>query len=185
MPLSGPSTPDNTQETLKRGWRLFQERKLDLAEQVFRTVIQQQPQHGNAWHLYGQVVLCGARRTLPSSTCSKPSSTSRTTRPSITTSAWSTSALDQLQEAGSCFQNAVRLKPDYAEAYLNMGNVLSALGREDDAIRCYRRALRLRPDLDLAATNLGTALTKQGDLEEALAFFLTVKECLPTAHGTV
>ena len=44
-------------------------------------------------------------------------------------------ALDQLHDAGACFQQAVILKPDYAEAWNNLGNAGRLSGRLDDAAR--------------------------------------------------
>ncbi|MCK9390511.1 MAG: tetratricopeptide repeat protein, partial [Syntrophales bacterium] len=46
-------------------------------------------------------------------------------------------------EAIRHFEEAIRLKPDYAGAYTNMGNVLTNLGKTDDAIRYLQEAIRL------------------------------------------
>jgi len=47
-------------------------------------------------------------------------------------------------------QEAVKLKPSFADAYLNQGNVYKALGMPQDAIMCYQRALQARPDYAMA-----------------------------------
>ena len=49
---------------------------------------------------------------------------------------------------------AAALRPDYALAYSNMGNSLTAVGRLDEAIAAYRRALALRPDHAETHSNL-------------------------------
>ena len=49
----------------------------------------------------------------------------------------------------------MRLRPDYAEAFYNLGNVLQGLGRRDEALGKYREAVRLRPKYGEAFNNLG------------------------------
>jgi protein O-mannosyl-transferase len=49
---------------------------------------------------------------------------------------------------------ALRLKPDYAEAYNNVAAAYQSLGEWDDAIRASQQALRLNPDLQIAKNNL-------------------------------
>lgn len=51
-------------------------------------------------------------------------------------------------------RDALRLKPDYAEAYNNIAAGYEALGQWDQAIDAARAALRLKPDFALARNNL-------------------------------
>jgi predicted O-linked N-acetylglucosamine transferase (SPINDLY family) len=75
----------------------------------------------------------------------------------------------QLDEAMVAYRQAIRLKPDYAEAYSNLGKASKDLGQLDEAIAFYRQAIRLKPDLAEAHNNLGNALEGKGQLEEAIA----------------
>ena len=59
-------------------------------------------------------------------------------------------------------REAIRLKPDDAEAHTNLGNVLSSQGKLDEAIAEYREAIRLKPDDAEAHYNLGIALQRPG-----------------------
>ena len=52
---------------------------------------------------------------------------------------------------------ALQLKPDYAEAYNNIAAGYQSLGRWDDAIRASQQALRLNPNLQIAGNNLAYA----------------------------
>ncbi|XP_035841434.1 alpha-glucan water dikinase 2-like [Helianthus annuus] len=45
---------------------------------------------------------------------------------------------------------AVKLKPTFADAYLNLGNVYKALVMAAEAIVCYQRALQSKPDYAMA-----------------------------------
>jgi tetratricopeptide (TPR) repeat protein len=52
---------------------------------------------------------------------------------------------------------ALRLRPDYAEAYNNIAAGLASLKRWDEAIQAAREALRVNPDFPLARNNLAWA----------------------------
>jgi predicted O-linked N-acetylglucosamine transferase (SPINDLY family) len=67
----------------------------------------------------------------------------------------------------------VQLRPDYADAYNNLGSTLRDMGRLADAIEAYRRAIALKPDYFEAIQNLGLALQESDRLSEALATFQT------------
>ena len=43
-------------------------------------------------------------------------------------------------------REAIRLKPDYAEAHNNLGIALTDQGKLDEAVAEYREAIRLKPD---------------------------------------
>ena len=72
------------------------------------------------------------------------------------------------REAVEQYQNALRIRPIYAEAHSNMGVALVAQGKVAEAIPHYREALRIWPSYAAAHNNLGTALTLTGDLRAAI-----------------
>jgi hypothetical protein len=61
----------------------------------------------------------------------------------------------------------VRLQPNFAEAWNNLGLTLKQQGDLDEPIRCYREALRYQPAYLAAHMNLGNALRQQALLVEA------------------
>ena len=63
------------------------------------------------------------------------------------------------------------MKPDYAEAYNNMGNALKDQGKLEEAIAYYNKALSLKPDYAEAYNNMGNTLKDQGKLERAIASY--------------
>jgi tetratricopeptide (TPR) repeat protein len=67
----------------------------------------------------------------------------------------------KLDEAIYQFRESIRISPDYAKAYNNLGNTLLYQGRVDEAIASYREALRLNPDYTIAQENLKNALAVQ------------------------
>ena len=54
-------------------------------------------------------------------------------------------------------QEALRLRPEFAEAYNNMAAGYQSLGMWDEAIKAASEALRIRPDFELARNNLAYA----------------------------
>ena len=62
--------------------------------------------------------------------------------------------IGRLDEAEQNYRRAAELKPDYAEAYNNLGNVLASVGRLDEVERYYRRAVELKPNYAEAYRNL-------------------------------
>ena len=60
--------------------------------------------------------------------------------------------------AGTHYEAALKLKPDYPEALSNRGNTLHALGRRLEAIESLDRAVTLRPDYVEALSNAANIL---------------------------
>ena len=74
----------------------------------------------------------------------------------------------KLDEAIGQYQEAIRLKPDYANAHNNLGIAFARKGQTDEAIGQYREAIRLKPDHADAHNGLGVALHKEGQMDEAI-----------------
>ena len=77
----------------------------------------------------------------------------------------------QTDEAIGQYQEAIRLKPDYAEAHNNLGAAFYHQRRSGEAIRQYQEAIRLKPDYAEAHGNLGIALVEKGQTDEAIRQF--------------
>ena len=60
------------------------------------------------------------------------------------------------------------IKPNYIEAYNNVGALLKSQGKLDDAIEIYNKAILINPDYAEAYNNLGNAFKNQGETEKAL-----------------
>ena len=75
----------------------------------------------------------------------------------------------KLEEAIAAYDEAIRLNPDYAEAYNNRGNAKDALGRHEAAIVDYNEAIKLKPDLAEAFNNRGVAKETLGQYNAAIA----------------
>ncbi len=80
-----------------------------------------------------------------------------------------TAALEagQVDRAVSHLAEAVRLKPEFREAWYNLALAYGKKGAILDEVAAYRRAIELDPEYAKAWFNLGVALEELGRLEEA------------------
>jgi protein O-GlcNAc transferase len=86
------------------------------------------------------------------------------------------------------YQQALTLKPDYAEAYYNLGNVFQKQGKLEAAIESYQQALNIKPEIPEAYNNLGSVFQKQGKLEAAVEVYqqaLRLKPSYAEAHNNL
>ena len=72
----------------------------------------------------------------------------------------SNAGLREFDAAIESYKKALEIKPDYAEAYYNMGNALKDKGDPEAAIDSYKQALKIKPDYAEAYNNMGIALKR-------------------------
>ena len=74
----------------------------------------------------------------------------------------------QIDEAIRHYQEALRLKPDFAPAHNELGIALSHKGQIDEAIAQFQEAIRIEPGYTLVHFNLGNAFLEKGQNDEAI-----------------
>ena len=79
--------------------------------------------------------------------------------------------LMQFDAAIANYKQAIRIKPDYAEAYYNMGIALGSKGEVKAAINSYKQALQINPDYAEAYNNMGMTLHSEGDPQAAIGCY--------------
>ena len=80
----------------------------------------------------------------------------------------SNAALQRHDAAIDNYKQAIKIKPDYADAYYNMGVVLKDKGEADAAIKSYEQAIKIKPDYADAYNNMGAALKDKGEVDAAI-----------------
>ena len=80
----------------------------------------------------------------------------------------SNAGLMQFDAAIDNYKKALTIKPDFAEAYNNIGVTLKNKGYPQEAIESYKEALKIESEYAEAYYNMGIALNEMGDLEGAI-----------------
>jgi tetratricopeptide (TPR) repeat protein len=89
------------------------------------------------------------------------------------------------EEALKTFDKAVQLKPDDAELWINLGNVLVDLDRPSEAVLGFQHALKLDPSRWEAANKSGYLFFRLERFEEAFAHFDLCDQLQPNHSLTV
>jgi protein O-mannosyl-transferase len=85
----------------------------------------------------------------------------------------------RLDEALPHFQEAIRLRPGYADAYLNIGVIQARRGDLNGATANFTRVLEMVPDHVEARRNLALALLRGGDLDGAASHIRKLRRIRP------
>lgn len=89
-----------------------------------------------------------------------------------------------IQEAIAAFQQAVSLRPEWAQAVNNLGIALKQAGDSENALACFGKAILLQPDFAAAHFNLGEALFQCGRLHDATAAYQNALALDPNSPQT-
>jgi predicted O-linked N-acetylglucosamine transferase (SPINDLY family) len=85
----------------------------------------------------------------------------------------------RLDEATDACWRAIELRPDFAEAWIVLGNALHDKDQNEPATEALRRAIDLRPTLAEGHYNLGNVLSRLERLGEAVASYQKAIELRP------
>jgi tetratricopeptide (TPR) repeat protein/lysophospholipase L1-like esterase len=77
-------------------------------------------------------------------------------------------SLGKPEEAIGSYQAAVELKPDYPDAWNNLGNAYKETGDPDKAAGCIEKALQLNPQYAAAWNNMAGVMEVKGENQAAL-----------------
>jgi tetratricopeptide (TPR) repeat protein len=155
--------------------RNHQAGNLQLAEQLYRQVVQADSSHADAWCFLG--VACQAQSRLAEAEIALQRAVQLAPSHPSASSFLGAVLLQQSRpaEAVAAFQQALRIEPDNAEiqgnlgvAYAALGSALAGLRKLEDAVASYRHAVRLRPQDAQMHYMLGAMLAKLRRLDEAI-----------------
>jgi hypothetical protein len=104
-------------------------------------------------------------------------------------------ALEKFQQGREChakkdytravqaFQEAIKAKPDFAEAYHGLGMSYGAMRRTDLAVENFRQAVRLQPNNPYFHYHLAMAYSMSGDKNQAWEEYRTLSSLDPNLAG--
>ncbi len=80
-------------------------------------------------------------------------------------------SLENPTAAVKSFQTAIKINPNFAEAWFNLGNAFVKLSELNSAEKAYLQAEKLNPNLHQINNNLGNLLADQGKFAQAIKHF--------------
>jgi tetratricopeptide (TPR) repeat protein len=152
----------------EHAYALHQRGALAEAEQVYRAVLDRQPDDLQTLVMFG--VLAAQSRKLEQAadlferaiSIDQQASTAHNNLGIVLTD------LRRYQDAVASFDRAIALAPDYADAYSNRGVALGHMQRFRQALSDYDRALALQPHAASTHNNRAGVLCQVGRMHEAL-----------------
>jgi len=162
--------------------------QLQIAEQIYRQILQAEPNHADAIHLLGVIAHQVGKHEVAVQYIGRAIGVKSNVAAFHSNLGEAYRALGRIPEAIACYRCALQLKPNFAGAHYNLGVAFTEQGKLDEAVACYHQALELKPDYAEALNNLGTALKSQGKLDESLVYCrraLQLKPDFVAAHNNL
>lgn len=166
-------------EALATALQHHQAGRLDLAEPLYRQLLQADPDNGDALHLLGVLYAQRGDYALAVQYLRRAVAGSPDEANFHNSLGNAFKGQGNLDQAVTCYARALQLDPVFAEAHNNLGLAFKAQGRWDEAAACCRRALELNPNYVEAQSNLGAVLQEQEKLDEAAACYRRALELQP------
>jgi predicted TPR repeat methyltransferase len=155
-------------DVLEFAMALHQENRFDAAEEVYRSILKQVPDHPDVMHFFG---LLRHQQGHP-----------------VEGAEWISKALEvvpdyvdarnnlgniylqtgDFERAEQCFRKVLELRPDFVAAYGNLGVALTWLEQYDEAIAMQLEAIARDPQPAHYYQNLGNTFQKAGNYERAV-----------------
>ena len=158
----------NVSELFAAATRRHRAGEVAQAAEIYRQILDRQPQHADALHLLGVIECQAGRPQLGADLLSRAVALCPNVAAYANNLGEAYRALRQWDQAVAAYRRALQLKPDFPEAHSNLGNALRDRGQLAEATACYRRAIAVKPDYAKAHLNLGNVLSSQGQLSEAI-----------------
>src|SRR5262245_27354275 len=118
--------------------------RLQQAEQIYRQILQQDPQHADAWHLLGVVAHQVGQHAVASDYIGRAIQAAPRVATYHCNLASVYRALSRLDDAIVSYEQALELQPDFPDAHNNLGVTRQDRGQLIQAVACFRRAIALK-----------------------------------------
>jgi len=166
-------------QSLQTAVRHHQAGRLAEAEQIYRKILQAEPQHAQAMHLLGVVALQSGRSESAIELISAAITLDAQQAVFHTNLGEAYRACGKLEQAKTCYQQAIHLQPRLAQPHFNLALTHHALGQTEAARQCAELAISLKPDYSEAHNLLGNVLRAQTDRVGAEACYERALLCNP------
>jgi protein O-GlcNAc transferase len=171
--------PIDSSQIIRSAMQLHQARRLGEAEALYRQLLAQLPQHGDALHYLGLLVVQDGRveeglDLMTRAACADPSAPHY--RANL---AHALKLAGRIDAAIDAWKQAIALQPQLAPAHAELAACLHARRKLNDALASVRRAIELRPQEASQQILLGSILLDLDRAPEAEAAFRRAAELDP------
>jgi predicted O-linked N-acetylglucosamine transferase (SPINDLY family) len=153
--------------------------RLDWAEEVYRSILRQEPEHAETLHLAGALAYEARRYAEAVERIRRAIRVEPRVAQYHNSLGLALMATGEFDAAAAACRRAIELRPDYALAHNNLGLIRKRQGRLAEASACYRQALQLQPDYAEAHVNLAVALEDEGQPLAAIACYRQALQIKP------
>jgi protein O-GlcNAc transferase len=142
------------------------------AEALYRAVLTDAPRHDQALFLLGVITLEANRAEEALDYFARAVQVAPDKPAYLSNYGATLGRLGRHQEAKQALWRAARLKPDFAEAFFNLGCVLADhLGEAEEAFLAFERAADLKPDSAPVQQRFARALVARGELARSIGHY--------------
>ncbi len=178
----------SSQQIFDLASRHLQAGRLREAEELFRRILSEQPEHVGAIYLSGLIATRLGEKEAAVKLISRALALNSDLPQGHYNLGIALQNSGRLREAIEAYRQEIARTPDHVEAHSNLGAALKELGELDQAIIAYRRALDIQPNRAEVHNNLANALKETGRLDEAIVAYrhaIALKYDFAEAHGNL
>ena len=166
-------------QQLQTAVQAYQGRSLDVAENIFKQILEVNPKEPNALHLLG-CIYKDRGKLQQAVDLIQASIQEDDSNPIPFLNLGKIFAIaDQHENAAGVFQESLKRNQQIPESWFCFGNALKELEKTQESIQAFRNALQLNPAHVGAAGNLGALLTDEEKLDEAESILRKALETNP------
>lgn len=156
---------------LDQAMRAHQQGQLAQANQLYNTILKNDPKNVGALHMQGVLAYQTGHLQMAVDLIGQAIKHAPQDAAPHVNRGLALGAMQRHEEALAHFEQAIRLQPELAAAHVNRGITLNTLSRPLEAVASYDQAISLDPRVAAAYNNKGNALRKLERLDEALACY--------------
>lgn len=150
---------------------LHEKGQLPAAKAIYLQILDANPNHAETLHLLGVLAQQGGQPAMAVDLIGRAIAASPGNPVFFYNRGNALTDLQQLDAAVASYVQAIRLQPQFAEAYASLGNAFLGLKQFDDGVAAYDRATALRPGLPAWHYNRANALMELRQWEDAVVGF--------------
>jgi len=177
----------NLDELFKEAEKFFSSKEFDKSEKILKNILEKYPDHPDA--LSNLATICFAKNNQAESVTYLKKLLSQDPRSYVNQyrCAIALAELDQFEDAIYHCKEAIKINPEYLEAYEHLVNIYEFLGKKNEQKETYERIISFKKSYEPAYLYLSNLLLKEGKHYEAIILLNEINSFnpnLPAVHCT-